>query len=80
MAHTFLTNHCIAIDKSFIKKYKSDELNTFNFRKCKINLFDYRRLVDMLVRHNPDKYIPLSKPEQPYDFIKEIQEFLKGLY
>lgn len=61
-------NHSIGVDKDFISKYRSNQLNKFDFSKCKINIFDYRKLVQMLVEHNPQRYIPLSKPEKPYDF------------
>lgn len=55
-------------------------MERFNFSLCQISLMDHRRLVDLLLAHNPEKYVPLKQPEQPYDFLRETQEFLRELY
>ena len=74
-----MNNHTVSISSEFIKAFNNDTLNKFNFEKCKINLFDYRKLVDMLVAYDSNKYIPLNKVE-PYDFRRDVREFLKKVY
>jgi len=80
LGHSFLTNHSVSVDRRFIELYRGGRLHEFDFEKCKINIFDHRKLTEMLVSHNPEKYMPLNRPEQPYDFVKESQEFLREIY
>ena len=34
----------------------------------------------MLLHHNPDKYIPLNKPEEPFDWNPDVRHYLKHIY
>lgn len=44
-----MTNHTIGTDKDYIEKYRTNKLRKFDYEKCKISLFDHRKLVNMLV-------------------------------
>ena len=37
----------------FIKKYRQDKLEDFNFQACKFTILDHRRLADMLLKKDP---------------------------
>jgi hypothetical protein len=45
-----------------------------------INLIDHRRLVELLTRHKPNKYVLVSQQHEPYDFISEARDFLAFIY
>lgn len=63
----------------YIEYYKTNQLYRFDFAKSKINIIDHRRLTQMLLSHNPTKYLPV-KEDGPYDFLKQGREFLKDIY
>lgn len=80
MAHCFFFNHSSTVDKKFIDLYRSEQLHLFDFNKYKISIFDHRKLVGMLLKNHPEKYIPFDKPERPKDFLPEVREFLAEIY
>jgi hypothetical protein len=43
-------------------------------------VIDHRRLVNLLLKHNPSKYFPLNAPEEPFDWNPEVRHYLKQLY